>query len=318
MKEIRVTICVPVYGVEKFIERCARSLFEQTYDALDYVFVDDCSKDRSIAVLQQVVEAYPKRKPFVRIVAHERNRGLAAARRTAVEHATGDYILQVDSDDYLSLDAVSLLVQQAEETGADIVAGSQHIISATQTVYRQDLVPQDKDAYARSLLIRKSIQGVVGKLFRRSLIIEHKLFPPEGLNMAEDYVVMPRIAYYANHVAKVDAPIYNYVKYNPDSYTTTISKRGIDCTVEALSVLESFFRQVGNASYYAEAIDLAKLYNKVTLYTLAAPADYAYVRPLYPEVKVWRTSIELKHKLLLTMASFGLDSLVYRIIHLFR
>ena len=68
----------------------------------------------------------------------------------------------------------------------------------------------------------------------------------------------------------------------------------------------------------AEAIDLAKLYNKVTLYTLAAPADYAYVRPLYPEVKVWRTSIELKHKLLLTMASFGLDSLVYRIIHLFR
>ena len=85
MKEIRVTICVPVYGVEKFIERCARSLFEQTYDALDYVFVDDCSKDRSIAVLQQVVEAYPQRKPFVGIVAHERNRGLAAARRTAVE-----------------------------------------------------------------------------------------------------------------------------------------------------------------------------------------------------------------------------------------
>ena len=208
--------------------------------------------------------------------------------------------------------------QQAEETGADIVAGSQHIISATQTVYRQDRVPQDKDAYARSLLIRKSIQGVVGKLFRRSLIIEHQLFPPEGLNMAEDYVVMPRIAYYANQVAKVDAPIYNYVKYNPDSYTTTISRHGIDCTVEALSVLETFFRKVGNASYYTEAIDQAKLYNKVTLYTLAAQADYAYVRPLYPEVKVWRTAIELKHKLLLTMASFGLDSLVFRIIHLFR
>lgn len=318
MKEIKVTICVPVYGVEKFIGRCARSLFEQTYESLDYVFVDDCSKDRSIAVLQQVVEAYPRRKPSVRVVSHEHNRGLAAARRTAVEHATGDYILQVDSDDYLSPDAVSLLVQQAEKTGADIVAGSQLIISATQSVYRQDLVPQDKDAYACSLLIRKSIQGVVGKLFRRSLIIEHQLFPPEGLNMAEDYVVMPRIAYYANRVAKVDAPIYNYVKYNPDSYTTSISRRGIDCTVEALSVLETFFRKVDNAAYYAEAIDLAKLYNKVTLYTLAAQADFAYVRPLYPEVKVWQTSIELKHKLLLTMASLGLDSLVYRIIHLFR
>jgi hypothetical protein len=158
----------------------------------------------------------------------------------------------------------------------------------------------------------------VGKLIRRSLITEHQLFSPEGLNMAEDYVVMPRMAYFAHRVAKVDAPLYNYVKYNPDSYTTALSRQGIDCTVEALSVLENFFRQVGNASYYADAIDLAKLYNKVTLFILAGPADYPYVRRLYPEVKVWQTSIELKHKLLLTLASLGVDSMTYHIVHWFK
>lgn len=318
MKDIKVTICVPVYGVEKYIERCARSLFEQTYEALDYVFVDDCSKDGSITVLQRVVDDYPQRKPFVRIVRHDRNRGLAAARRTAVEQSTGDYILQVDSDDYLSLDAVSLLVQQVEKTEADIVSAGLNVISATHTNYWPDHVPDDKDAYARLLLIRKCIQGIVGKLIRRSLITEHQLFPPEGLNMAEDYVVMPRVAYFARRVAKVDAPLYNYVKYNPDSYTTALSRRGIDCTVEALSVLEIFFRQVGNASYYADAIDLAKLYNKVTLFILAGQADYPYVRCLYPEVKVWQTSIELKHKLLLTLASLCVDSVTYRIVHWFK
>lgn len=318
MKEIKVTICVPVYGVERYIERCARSLFEQSYDALDYVFVDDCSTDQSIAVLQRVVDDYPQRKPFVSVVSHERNRGLAAARRTAVEAATGDYILHVDSDDYLSLDAVSLLVQQAGKTGADIVSAGLNVISMTHTDYWPDHVPEDKDAYARLLLIRKCTQGIVGKLIRRSLIIGHQLFPPEGLNMAEDYVVMPRVAYFANRVAYVDAPLYNYVKYNPDSYTTALSRRGIDCTVEALSVLETFFRQVGNARFYADAIDLAKLYNKVTLFILAGQTDYPYIRRLYPEVNVWQTTIELKHKLLLTLSSLGIDSMTYRIIHWFK
>ena len=90
----RVSVCIPVYGVEKYIERCARSLFEQTMtDGIEFIFVNDCTKDNSIEILEKVLEEYPHRKEQVKIIHHEKNRGLVAARNTGLEHATGDYII---------------------------------------------------------------------------------------------------------------------------------------------------------------------------------------------------------------------------------
>ena len=103
---MKVSLLVPVYGVEKYIRQCSRTLFGQTYDDIEYVFVDDCSPDNSVAVIRQVLAEYPHREQQVRIVRHDHNRGLGAARKTALEAATGDFVLNVDSDDYLSLDAV--------------------------------------------------------------------------------------------------------------------------------------------------------------------------------------------------------------------
>ena len=75
-----VSILVPVYGVEQYIERCARSMFEQTYPNLEYVFVNDCTPDLSMEVLHKVMMDYPQRKDAVHAINHDRNRGLAAAR----------------------------------------------------------------------------------------------------------------------------------------------------------------------------------------------------------------------------------------------
>ena len=108
----QVSVLVPVYRVDRFIERCARSLFEQTYDNLEYIFVDDCSTDNSIAILRRVMEDYPERKGQVRIIRPERNRGLAAARNTALDAANGLFVTHVDSDDYLDRDAIRLLVEK--------------------------------------------------------------------------------------------------------------------------------------------------------------------------------------------------------------
>ena len=81
MQDIKVSVCTPVYGVEAFIERCARSLFTQSYKNIEYIFVNDCTPDRSMEVLQQVLSDYPERKDSVKIVNHKTNRGLVAARR---------------------------------------------------------------------------------------------------------------------------------------------------------------------------------------------------------------------------------------------
>ena len=81
MENKKVSILVPVYGVEKYIERCVRSLFEQTYENIEYVFVDDCTKDKSIEILNSVLAEYPNRKKQAKILHHDKNRGLSHACR---------------------------------------------------------------------------------------------------------------------------------------------------------------------------------------------------------------------------------------------
>lgn len=119
----RVSILVPIYGVEQYIERRARSLFEQTCQELEYVFVNDCTPDKSMELLSGVLEDYPERKGAVKIVNHEKNRGLAASRNTGVENATGEFVCLVDSDDWLERNAVEVLLEGQQKKDADMVSG---------------------------------------------------------------------------------------------------------------------------------------------------------------------------------------------------
>ena len=116
-----VSILVPIYGVEKYIKRCAISLFEQTYKNIEFVFVNDCTRDSSISVLKDVVTEYPHLADKVKIINHIRNKGLAAARNTAVKESSGDFIFHVDADDWLEKTAIESCVNVQEVNDADIV-----------------------------------------------------------------------------------------------------------------------------------------------------------------------------------------------------
>ena len=119
----KVSIIVPVYNVEKYIERCAVSLFEQTYFNIEYVFVNDCSTDQSIDLLNQVIGRYSNRADHTRIIDHQVNRGVAAARNSALDRCTGEFVCQIDPDDYIERDAVESLLSQQEQSDSDLVTG---------------------------------------------------------------------------------------------------------------------------------------------------------------------------------------------------
>ena len=116
-----VSVIVLVYKVEKYIERCARSLFEQTLQDIEYIFVDDCTPDRSIEILERVLEDYPERKSQVIILHNERNSGLPFSRRRGVEAASGDYIIHCDSDDWPESDMYAKLYAKASSENLDMV-----------------------------------------------------------------------------------------------------------------------------------------------------------------------------------------------------
>ena len=100
-KTMKVSVIIPIYKVEAFIERCAATLMEQTLPEVEYIFVDDATSDNSIDVLEEVIARYPQRKGQVRIVHNAENKGLPAARNTGLALATGEYIFHCDSDDYV-------------------------------------------------------------------------------------------------------------------------------------------------------------------------------------------------------------------------
>lgn len=117
----KVSVIIPIYGVQKYIERCVRSLFEQTLDDIEYLFIDDCSPDGSVRIIMRILDEYPNRKEQVIIHRMEQNSGQAKVREWGMKNATGDYVIHCDSDDWTDLMMYESMYQKALEEDADVV-----------------------------------------------------------------------------------------------------------------------------------------------------------------------------------------------------
>lgn len=145
-----VSIVVPICNVSLYIERCARSLFAQTYPNIEYIFIDDASPDDSIEILQQVIEDFPNRKNQIHILHNPRNKGLAATRFVGIDAAKGDYILNVDSDDWIEPTMVEEMMQAAIKSNADMVCCE--AILHLPNHEREYLYPYDEESQGNRLL----------------------------------------------------------------------------------------------------------------------------------------------------------------------
>ena len=214
-----MSILIPVYGVEQFIERCSLSLFKQTYQNIEYIFVNDCSRDQSIAVLEEVMRAYPERKKSVRIIDHERNKGLAASRNTGLIHSSGEFVMCVDSDDWLEPCSVELLMKQQMKKDADMVYGQRHIHEINGDYLWPEKVYADNEQMTLQMMQHTWDHFITGRLFRRSLFENHRLYWHEGLDVAEDRYMMTLLAYYTQSFDFVDSLVYHYERRNINAMT---------------------------------------------------------------------------------------------------
>ena len=117
-----VSVIIPVYNVEPYMARCARSLFGQTLKDIEFLFIDDCSPDRSIEIMSEVLEEFPERKGQVTVFRMPCNSGQAAVRMQGIKMAKGEYLIHCDSDDYVLLpEAYERLYEKASAEDLDIV-----------------------------------------------------------------------------------------------------------------------------------------------------------------------------------------------------
>ena len=176
MNNPKISIIVPVYNVEKYIERCVRTLFTNTIALqCEFIFIDDCSPDDSINILKYILNRHSELANNVKILLSKSNRGSAAARNLGLYAATGKYVICVDSDDWVEPDYLEKLYLEAESTEADIV-GCDYFRDYVDHVEKCKTI---LDHNPKQVLI-KIISGEIPaflwiKLFKRSLFLENKI-----------------------------------------------------------------------------------------------------------------------------------------------
>lgn len=311
-ESVLVSILVPIYKVEKYIEKCAVSLFEQTYDNIEYIFVDDCSPDDSIALLKKVMERYPERVNQVKIVRHEQNAGLSNARITGLNNCNGIYLLNVDSDDYIEREMVEVMLKKALETDSDMVVCDFNYVFTGQVKRMINVLENNRIKYIANLITRRSSVCVCGRLIKKSLYFTNSVYPVPDLNYAEDYVVTPRLVYYAHNIDKVDKAFYNYVQSNNMSYTHNLSSTSIENAIRANDILYNFFVKCGLESVLP--LQESKAINLVTLMYATPLNCLPKIEYECEGLKLKYLRISLLHKCLLMLAQKKRTMLLYNII----
>lgn len=204
----KVSVIIPVYNTEKYIERCACSLFGQTLDDIEYLFVNDCSTDASMEILNQVLERYPHRKAQVVIHNFPVNSGACAVREWGMRHALGEYVIQCDSDDWVERTMYQTLYEVAEREHSDVVICDYAKAYARKLSVKKGCRTTDRNALLEDLLSKKSSWAVWNKLFRRTLWTSGFIYPKDS--MGEDMAIVTQLVCKARRVSYHPECLYYY------------------------------------------------------------------------------------------------------------
>lgn len=286
-QSIKVSILVPFYKVEKYVGRCVESLFTQTYANIEYVFVNDCTPDKSMEVINEYIQKYGVQDKCKMIV-HEKNLGISASRNDCLDNMTGDYFLFIDSDDYIDKDMVELLVEAALKENADISGCGYVEEYPDRSVEFPQRYTNDHDEMLRAITVL-TIKGVMWKLLIRSSIVKDNgvRFMPEK-NMVDDYLFCCQVFYYARRFAGVDKCLYHYVQYNPNNYSHR-AVYNVNHQAEAIREAERFYREKGVYEKVKRELKIRKFVSKLPLLLDKNCRDVKMWRSIFPESNdVWK------------------------------
>ncbi len=232
---MKLSIIAPIYGVEKYIREFAESLFSQTEDKeVEYVFVNDCTKDESIVVLTKVIEEYPGLKEQIHIYNHTENKGLAAARLTGLNYATGDYVWFVDSDDRIMNGAVKRLLNIID-------GGKDYDVVWFSAVWENDETKIRKRVTPQNLLTTLTWHNLWGCVLKRDFLYNSEILPIPGLNFGEDRIMTTRVACVAKKQIQIEDTLYFYRAGNESSYSNTVKPQFLLQDAEGVLIISEYY-----------------------------------------------------------------------------
>lgn len=280
---MKVSIIIPIYGVESYIESCLKSVCVQDYNNLEVILVDDASPDKSIALAKKFIEGCDRKEIF-RIITHKENRGLSAARNTGIEASAGDYIYFLDSDDQLaSPNSISLLVKAVVENKADIAIGNYLRVCEDGNYTSKYDKPQQ---LRNQSLISAFVKGDIPVTAWNKLISKH--FFKQGLRfkngiLNEDELFSYQILFTNPSVAMVGEVTYLYYQREGSIMNTANLKRIESPVVVYEEVVSEYLRLGGNNHLILQNLDHFAFRRYVAVMRSAIPSEKK--RELYERIK---------------------------------
>ena len=278
-----ISVIIPVYNASATLPHCLKSLSGQTYRNMEILFVDDCSTDDSLEVLMNYAEQNRDSGCIIKVLQHERNRGVAAARNTALAHATGEYIYYVDADDSIEPDTLECLITEAKKYEYDIVGHEWYLTFSSNERYIKQSDYKTPYEALQNMMCGIMRWNLWLFLVRRSLYIENNIRFLEGINMGEDMMVMMKLFACAGRVSIIHCPFYHYEQSNATSLTKTYSQEHIRQVTKNVYEVERYIQHSSYAALLTPYILFLKLNIKLPLLMTDDTLRYRQWLEWFPE-----------------------------------
>lgn len=238
---VKISIIIPVYNTEKYLERCLESILNQEIKEIEVIIVNDGSPDNSYLI----IERYRKKDKRIKVIS-KINGGLSSARNAGIKIAKGEYILHIDSDDWIEDGYFKETYEKAKRNNLDIlVSDFMTVFENNKKKYIKDLKISSSEVisgkeYIKLFFDNKIYPAVWNKLIKRELYIKNNILHPENISLGEDLAVTPRLAFYADRIGKINKAYLNYLK-NENSITNFNPTKKIYELIQVFTLLENFF-----------------------------------------------------------------------------
>ena len=239
----KISVIIPVYNTEKYLKRCLDSIIRQNFQDIEIIIVNDSSTDNSL----EIIKEYLKQDDRIILINKEKNEGLSAARNSGIKIAKGEYILHIDSDDWIEQNYFKDMYEFAEKNKADIVISDFYKDFNNGNIeYIQDQIGFKsselfKEETIKKIFLLEGYNAVWNKLIKIKLYRENKIKHPAGIALGEDLAVIPKLIYYSQKIVKLNKSYYHYIQ-NPLSITKKYNKNKIYEIYEVLKINEEFFK----------------------------------------------------------------------------
>lgn len=245
-KEYKVTVIIPIYKAEIFIEKCLNSVFNQDLDDVEYILINDCTPDKSFEIAKQKA-AKSGRKDDIKFIENETNLGVGKTRRKGMLAASGKYVIQIDSDDWIQPNMLSTLYKKAEEEKSDVVTCDYYISFLNgKKKYRKEEYKTDIDYNIKGIMLGRVHPSLCNTLMRREFYLENDLMPTGKVNLGEDFETMFKVFLITNKVSYIPQAFLHYTQYNTNSITKTMNQSYIDDTIRSIEIFEKILKPTHN------------------------------------------------------------------------